>query len=315
MTPHMRESISYEREQAMNNDTPTLDQAVSDAADGKLTNQESVEETPQEESQDQPQVESTQTPEAKEEAPKEPTPEQKEALEESFTHVDPNTLPEELKPLYKSLMKDYTQKRQTESERVREMERRLAEQEEQIARFNQTQHQQPSQEESQYSTEELANMSMEEYTQFLLNQAKSQIKGEIQQDVHTEQIENFNRQAQAEFVNMDARLNPDMPSQHEPRMTAWVSSQLDADYATYVEQHGTPIGFDYRNKATQYISEWDNWIDSVTKQRIKQTTEQSKKNAEQHRRMAPPKTGAKSRTTDAMDLSDAIGAALDDIQE
>lgn len=52
--------------------------------------------------------------------------------QETFTNVDPTTLPEQLQPIYKSLLADYTRKRQEDSNRAKAAELQIQEMENQM---------------------------------------------------------------------------------------------------------------------------------------------------------------------------------------
>lgn len=55
--------------------------------------------------------------------------------EDSFTSVDPKTLPPELQAQYKNLQRDYTRKQQAAAEKVRQYESQLAEHQKQVQQY------------------------------------------------------------------------------------------------------------------------------------------------------------------------------------
>lgn len=270
-------------------------------------------------------AEQTPTPAAPEVKPSEPAEEstavetkpaaeqaQPEVTQETFTHIDPKTLSPELQQVYKSLQADYTRKRQAETAKIRDMEAKLANQGQQA----ETQQQVPTQPGNEdflaqlgLTEEQLANMSLPEYTALVLEAAKRGVQIETEQKT----VATFEDQAVVDFLSVDARLNPEVTASFEPRMATWVGSEMDKAYEKHINETGSPIGFDYRTKATELIAQWDSWFEEQLKTKLAKTTETAKHNAKAHQRSAPPGTSsARTTQTSAPSLDDAIDAAIDE---
>lgn len=231
--------------------------------------------------------------------------------QETFTHIDPKTLSPELQQVYKSLQADYTRKRQLETQKIRDLETKLASQGQQPA----TQTQVPAAPDSAdflgqlgITEEQLAKMSLPEYTAKVLEAAKQGVQIETEQ----KNVEAFESQATVDFLSMDARLNPEVTGSFEPRMASWVAGEMDKAYQQHIEDTGSPIGFDHKTTASKLINDWDTWIETQLKTKIEQTTKAAQNKANKHLRQAPPGTQAKSTVTDVDSLDDAIEASLDE---
>lgn len=222
--------------------------------------------------------------------------------QESFTHVDPNSLPDELKPVYKSLLADYTRKRQAESAEKREMQSKIDELTRQVQEAK-SQANGGQELMMGLTPEEISNMSLEEYNNHVLEYAN--------REAEAKKVEEFEQQALSDFLTIDARINPEIESAYDPRLASFVGGRVDADYEAYIAEKGTGIGFDYRGAATKYIKEFDEWVAGIRKQSVKDTAQKSKKKAQKLKRQTPPATKAKSNPSEAMSLDDSIEAAFE----
>lgn len=287
-----------------------LDQALSDAYD----NSDAVSETATGASQEQTPASSA--PEAMpstevtpgQETPKvEPAP-TPESAEESFTHIDPKTLPPELQAVHRNLLKDYTQKRQAESAKLRELEDKIAQMEQSAAN-----HQQAAQDGQLFtgdlSQEQLEAMTLSEYTAWL----KGQIQQEFTQAQTQAEIQQFENEAPLDFLSLDDRFNHELPT-FDLRMAEHIAGKMDADLAAYIEANGTHKGFDVKAAAEKHIEEWDQWLTSLRKTNVQETAKATREKARQLNRTAPTTNSVASKPAGKMGIDAAISAAFNAVE-
>ena len=217
-----------------------------------------------------------------------------------------------MQAVYKSLQADYTRKRQSESARVRELESKLAEKGAATTAQTPATPNEPGNQDFLgklgLTEEKLAKMSLPEYTAYVLEAAKQG----VQIETEAKAVETFESQAVSDFVTTDPRLNPEITSAFEPRMASWVASEMDKAYAKHIEETGSPLGFDYRTPAAEFVRQWDEWMENQVKNKVAKTTELAKTNAQKHLKSAPPTTTAKSTTGKSASLDDAISESIDE---
>lgn len=271
------------------NENPTIEEAMEQAS-GTLT--KSVEEAPSTEQEASTEVEEvvedttteTETEEDVAQANEEETPVDKV--------VDPNELPEELKPLYEKMKKDmdkgFTQGRQKDRAEINELRKELTKLKKQ----------------SDPTEEDLSKLTPEE-----------QIERLAEQKVLQSKIKDFREQALQDYNNLDPRLdNSEGNDSYDEVMDTAISTQLDKLLADHVEIHGNELGFDYKAKSKELIENWDSYIRSKTDSYIAKQREQAKK-SEQKISKANPKTKASSvKPNSTMSLEDAVNAAFNRIK-
>lgn len=299
----------------------TLEEALDSATD-ELTSEETEESTAEEESQEDQTTEAesteeesdeeSQTDESTDESDEDTTEEDTEEGDESFTKVDPNSLPEEVKPVYKSLLADYTRKRQQEAEQVRTMQAENEQLKQQLAEAQQggqgRPQGNPGQVQIDLTPEQIGDMTLPEYTQYVIGKALETTQATQQ----TREVQNFEQEAVTGFLSMDARLNPDVESSYDPKFATFVGNAVDQDYEEHIQKTGSPVGFDYKGSAQKHIQEWDDWVNSIKKESVQKTSKESKAKANRHRKSSPPTSKARSKKSGKMDLGGAIDAAFDE---
>ena len=304
--------------------TGTLNDALDSAVTEELTSEETEGVTAEEESQEdqtteaeQTEEESTEESQTEEESTDESTKdedtkdEESEESDESFTKVDPNELPDEVKPVYKSLLADYTRKRQQEAQLVKDVQAENEQLKTQLAQGGQRGNVQPGQVQIDLTPQQIGEMTLPEYTQYVIN--KSLEAGQATQE--TREVQTYEQEAVTGFLSMDARLNPEIESSYDPRFATNIGNKVDQDYEDHIAKTGSPIGFDYRASAEKHIKEWDEWVAGIKKESVKNTSKVSKQKAKKLRKSAPPTTQARSKTSQSMDLGGAIDAAFDSAAE
>lgn len=226
----------------------------------------------------------------------EPAETEKEA-EESFTDIDPKTLPPELKSVYDNLNKGYTQARQKEKAEFKKLQQEI----EQLK----TQKVEPQIQETELSQEDLLAMTPE---QFIKHMADSAAK-EAQRVSNEASEKSFTDTAQLEYNNLDERLNIDNDVTYDPKMDKFISGELDRELAKYAEEKGTIVGFDYKSAGKKLIGDWDSYMDSSFKKYIARQNQIAKNSVDKFAPKNPGNKPGMSKPAGSMSLKDAIFAA------
>lgn len=273
----------------MPGENPTISEAIESASSTLQTTDEPTKEV--EEPQESEEVVDS---EEASEKPADPEPEKiQESDDTPLDEFDPEKLPAELQPLYKNLMKGFTQGRQKDREQVRELEEKLAQLQEQLKGDNAD----PQQDEVP------ENMSPEEYIQHVAKQAVTQ-----------EKVDAFRDQAISDYNSLDPRLTKDSDT-YDPYVDTYVGNKLDEALNQHVEETGTELGFPYKELAQQYLGEWDNYIQSVQSQYLSKQRDLAKKAEKKTAKFNPKGTSsAKAKPSGTMSISDAISAAMANAQ-
>lgn len=231
-----------------------------------------------------------------------PAPEQQVSQEESYTRIDPKTLPPELQAMHKSLLRDYTKKTQELAKQRKEIESmRTQPQAEQRQDFQPAQPQTVPQVPSE-------NMTVDEYTAFMLSKMEEKLT-EQQERMLAEQNEKYLAKAVQEFEATDERLNPLAPGYDEYMRNA-VGSKLDEALSAYTAENGSPIGFDYQAQTEQLIEQYEKHIEERAKAIAAQRTQQAFKGAKRTAPTSAVSSQAPSKSVGKMSLDEAIDSAF-----
>jgi hypothetical protein len=163
-----------------------------------------------------------------------------EQSEETFTKVNIDELPEELKPVYKSLQADYTRKTQ-------ELARIRKEQE--------AQRQQP-QEDRELTPEELFDQRVDQR----LEQKKTQ---------------EFRTTAIKDYESTDPRLKMDSDTYDKPT-DLYVGQEMDQRLKDHLQSGEPEYSFDYKSALKEVIQEWDSYVINKNKQFLATQQQQAK---------------------------------------
>lgn len=248
----------------------TLDEVI-DAAAAPVT----------EETETQPEV--TQTSEAE--------------AEESYTRIDPKTLPPELQAVHRSLLRDYTKKTQALAKQRKEIEAQRAQPQAEPKQEVQTQPVKPNE-----------NMSVEEFEAYMLSKVEAKLT-EQQQKILDEQNQKYLEKAVLEFEAADERLNPENPAYDEYMRNA-VGIKLDEALSAYTEENGSPIGFDYQGKTTELIEQYEKHLESRAKAIAEARTKQAFQGVKRTAATSVPSSQAPSKPAGRMSLDEAIDSAF-----
>lgn len=207
-----------------------------------------------------------------------------EPQQDSFTKLDPNSLPDEVKPFYKSLVSDYTKKRQAESQVIKDLR----------AELEALKTSQPN------PVSESQSGEVDPIEQFK----------EVATKVFTEQQEAiWDKTAQTEYPNLDDRLNENSPM-YDEYMDTFTREKLTNALDEYIEANGTKIGFDYKSQVREIAAKWDEYLINSNKAYIQRQNEIVKQNSDKAKRLTPTTNNAPTKPTGNLGIEDAILSAF-----
>lgn len=226
------------------------------------------------------------------------TSQESESAEESYTRIDPKTLPPELQAMHKSLLRDYTKKTQMLAQQRRDIE----------AQRSQPQVATQTPQESKLPDAPHEGMSVEEYTAFMLTKVEEKLTAQ-QQKVLDEQNQKYLDKAVQEFEATDERLNPENPA-YDEYMRNSVGLKLDKALSAYTEENGSPIGFDYQGKTTELIEQYEKHMESRAKAIAEAKTKQAFQGVKRTAPTSAQSSQAPSKPAGRMSLDEAIDSAF-----
>ena len=288
-------------------DTPTLEESLERTS--KLTTEEGnkiPEDTPEESEPEAKEVKEPKPEKVEEKEPEvvekpkksekpdtevkeEEQPKESKKKKVTLDHIDPNEVPEELKPWYDKIMSGFTKGRQKDREAVKKLEKQIKE----------------SKPESESKPEEPPQFDTpEEYYTW-------QAKKTAEEVVKTERQESFKNEALNYYNASDPRLNQDSPD-HDPIIDALIGSQLDEKLEAHVKENGQEQGFDYKSHIKQLLEEWDQYQEGRIKNYISRQNKITKEKAKEFKKKAPAKPNpAKTTFNKKLSLQEALQAAAE----
>lgn len=185
--------------------------------------------------------------------------------------------PEQLEEIYKNWQRSYTEKRQKETQRIKEMEAELAR-----LKQVQPQAQQPTVEQRAQEAQQaldLGQMSVSQYTEYMKNLAAESAREAAREEYQTliaEERENqLASKALEQFEAADSRLN-----QHSPEFNESFKNEVQRELAelldAHLEKEGSYKGFDAASLTKQIIERRDKELDDIIKTRTQQSTQAAK---------------------------------------
>lgn len=247
-------------------DTPTLSEALEQAS------------STLKESEEAQQIEAE--PEVMEEAQAESEATEAESEDTPLDQFDPEKLPDELKPLYKNLMKGFTQGRQKDREELNQLRQELD-------GLRQQAPQEPSK-----------PLSPEEYIQQVTEQTITQ-----------KRVEDYKAQALADYNNADPRLNLE-GEQYDDVVDMYVATELNRELEKYVTEHGSELGFPHRELTKKFVQKWDQKVQSEVEKYLANQKKLAKKAELSSGRFNPKSSAASVKPSGNMTIEQAIQAAL-----
>lgn len=250
-------------------DTPTLQEAMEQASS---TLSKESEETQQPEAE----------PEATEEAQAEPKANETAEVEDDtpLDKFDPDKLPAELKPLYKNLMKGFTQGRQKDREELNQLRQELESLRQQAP---------------QAPTKPL---SPEEYIQQVAERTITQ-----------KRVEDYKAQALADYNNADPRLDLG-GEQYDEVVDMYVATELNKELEKHVQENGSELGFNHRELIKKYLDKWDQKVQKEVEKYLANQKKLAKKAELSSGRFNPKSSAASVKPSGNMTIEQAMQAAL-----
>jgi len=233
-------------------------------------------------------TEETQEPTAEETTPAEAEPVETEATTQEETPLDqfdPEKLPAELKPLYKNLMKGFTQGRQKDREELTQLRQEL----EQLRS-------------SKVEPEVPANLSPEEYIRKVAEDTVTQTR-----------VNDYKSTALADYNNADPRLtmiNGEPGEQYDEVVDMYVSTELNRELEKYVKENGSELGFNHKELTKQYLDKWDQKVKAEVEKYMANQKKVAKKAELSSGRFNPKSSSASVKPSGNMTLEQAMQAAL-----
>lgn len=274
----------------MENNTPTmnvgaLDQAIGSSYDSSFTTDNNLSDEPQaiEPVQDEPAQQATEP-----ETTSEQGLDNKSEVEDSYTTTPYDELPDELKPLHKSLQADYTRKRQLERQQIKDLEAKLKDLESRLQNPNQT----------------TDNKVSNDYNDEFISE-----EDRIRNYIKAEREAEWEKQAVRDITNIDNRLDDNHP-EYDKFYNVYAREQLENSLEDHITKEGQKIGFDYKNVIENTSKEWKEYLDNYAKAYIARQNEIMKKNVDNNRKLNPETKSATVERSGKMSIEDAVMSAL-----
>lgn len=223
-------------------------------------------------------------PEVKEEAQAETETEEKpEAKVEEDTPLDqfdPEKLPTELKPLYKNLMKGFTQGRQKDREELNQLRQEL------------------DGLRKQAPPEPTKPLTPEEYIQQVAEKTITQ-----------KRVEDYKAQALADYNNADPRLNLG-GDKYDEVVDMYVATELNRELDKYVTENGSELGFPHRELTKKFVQKWDQKVQTEVEKYMANQKKLAKKAELSSGRFNPKSSAASVKPSGSMTIEQAMQAAI-----
>lgn len=217
--------------------------------------------------------------------------------------------PEQLEEIYKNWQRSYTEKRQKETQKLKELEAKLAQ-------LETTPTAQPVEQrvEAAQQALNLGQMTVQQYTEYMkqltLEQAREAAKEEYQQLVVQQREEQLAEQARNSFENADTRLN-----QHAPDFDEKLRDEVRREMAELLDKHleetGSYQGFDAETLTKKIIERKDREIDELIKKRTLQSTQAAKMREAKAMKSATRGTTGDSQPVGGSSIRNILSEAID----
>lgn len=223
-------------------------------------------------------------PEATEEVQTEPEATEAEVEDTPLDKFDPESLPAELKPLYKNLMKGFTQGRQKDREELNQLRQELDGLKQQAP------------------TEPTKPLTPEEYIQQVAEQTITQ-----------KRVEDYKAQAIADYNNADPRLtmvDGQPGEQYDDVVDMYVATELNRELEKFVTEHGSELGFPHRELTKKFLDKWDQKVQTEVERYLANQKKLAKKAELSSGRFNPKSSSASVKPSGNMTIEQAMNAAL-----
>ena len=271
------------------NDTPSLGEAFEKAESTLKEGEPKVEAPAVEEKPEESEEEVKEKP--SEDKPKESEDKEEDTLE----HVDPDEIPEELKPMYKNLMKGFTKGRQKDRAEVAELKKQLK-----------SLQKEPTDKPKSNEPPKFANP--QDYYKWVAKQEAEQV---IQKE-NEKRRETYRSQATKDYASLDKRLDQDS-EKHDPVVDAVIGTQLDGLLAQHVNSGKYEWEFDHKAQAKKLLKEWDQYLEGYAQKYISRQNELTKKKGADFKKKTVTKPKPAESKPSKMSIRQAMKTAMDKI--
>jgi len=219
--------------------------------------------------------------------------------EDSYTRIDPKTLPPELQAMHKSLLRDYTKKTQAIAQQRKEYEAWKS--------------QQAAPQAPQVQAQEIPNQpdpswTLEQYNAWNLAKVDERIALKEREALEAQQ-QKFLDNAVVEFEGTDERLNPESPA-YDEYMRNVVGSKHDEAFEEYAKENGSAIGFDYASQTKELIEQYEKYMESKAQSLAAIKTQEAFNGVKRTAPHGVKGSSAPSKPAGGMSLDDAIDDAF-----
>jgi hypothetical protein len=226
--------------------------------------------------------------------------------------------PEELEEIHKNWQRAYTEKRQRETQELKQYR-------EELERLKAAQTQQTDQKSvSQIHNEmgqaqedlQLGQMSVQEYTDYMRNLMQEEARAIAREEFSTlttqQREEQYQESAYQEFISADerGRLNANSPTADEALIKD-VQDFLAVELQKHIDETGSAKDFPAGKLAKERISAYDARIDEIVKTRTKQSTQLAQARAVKAQKSSTRGSNAQSAPTHGTSIRDTLLEAVE----
>ena len=180
---------------------------------------------------------------------------------------------EELEEIYKNWQRAYTEKRQKESQRIKDLEVKL----EKLSKSQSLPKNTTVEERAAMAQDavDLGQMTVSQYTEYMKSLAVETAREEFK-TIRAEEKENqLAEKALEEFQNADERLNEFSPD-HDEDFRLEVQRELAERLDDHLEEFGSYKGFDAKTLTREIVDRRDKKMDEIIKKRTLNSTQAAK---------------------------------------
>lgn len=208
--------------------------------------------------------------------PEQPKPEETFADKGDLT----GKTPEQLEEIYKNWQRSYTEKRQKETQRLKDLEAKLSELEKRPAQAPvATPETIAEKKDAAQEALNLGQMTVSQYTDYMrrlaVEEAKVAAREEYKVIAAEEREDRLAKSALEKFQSADSRLN-----EHSPDFDETFKLEVQRELADMLDKHleetGSYEGFDSDSLTKQIVERKDKQLDEIIKKRTQQSTQAAK---------------------------------------
>lgn len=259
-------------------------------------------------------AESTEEPEVEAKAETTPEPEESFAAKGELK----GRTAEELEEIYQNWNKSYTQKRQSETQELKQLREEKDQLSQRLQSLEGQSSSNPQRVAAEYQGEQdelvqllqTGQISPADYHQRLQTIIDSKARAIARQEfknLSSDHDENSRQQsALSEVIGLDDRFNENAPT-YDKAMRRSILADVGEELDVYLaNNNGSSQGFDHKAVANRFISEWNSRIDAQVKTRTQTSTQVARDQAGKFAKQNPKGSPAQSITTEGKSLRDIL---------